>query len=166
MAEHPDTFAIEPSASGRLLCGGCAPDDTCRLGVEIAEAHEGAVRFDVTCPPSWHGGPEVAHGGWIAAVFDDVLNVAALRTDPRVVTKSLAVSYHHPVPVGRPLAALAWIDSHSGRRWEVAARMTLATGGPPLATARAELRTRRPDHYARHEDRLHLYPATPQKAED
>ncbi|WP_413797007.1 hypothetical protein [Streptomyces iranensis] len=62
-AEDPDAFTIEPSPSGRLLCGGCAPHDVCRLGVEIAEAWDDAVRFEVVCPPFWHGGPGVAHGG-------------------------------------------------------------------------------------------------------
>ncbi|MBB5159845.1 PaaI family thioesterase [Saccharopolyspora phatthalungensis] len=160
MAElfDPDGFVIEPSATGRLLCGGCAPDNACRLGVEVAGTLDGAERFDVICARSWHGGPEVAHGGWIAAVFDDVLNMVALRSEPRLVTKSLAVSYLRPVPVERPLTVLGWIDTHSGSRWEVSARMALAPAGPDLATARAELRTRRPDHYAQHADWLARQP--------
>ncbi|MEV5776370.1 PaaI family thioesterase [Streptomyces antimycoticus] len=162
-ARDADAFAIEPSASGRLLCGGCTPDKVCRLGVEAAGARDGDLRFDVVCARSWHGGPDVAHGGWIAAVFDDVLAMAALRTEPRLVTKSLAVEYLRPVPVERPLTVLARIDAHHGRRWEVSARMTLAPTGPPLATARAELRTRRPDHFARHRDWLVRQPL-PQQA--
>ncbi|MEU4895644.1 PaaI family thioesterase [Streptomyces sp. NPDC044780] len=149
MSEDPDAFAIEPSPSGRLLCGGCAPHGSCRLGVEITDAEDGKARFDVVCPRLWHGGPGVAHGGWTAAVFDDVLSVVALRAEPRLVTKSLAVSYLRPVPVERPLDVLARIDRHVGRQWEVSAEMTLA--GTVLATARAELRTRRPHHFARHE---------------
>ena len=151
MSDRPDDFRIGPSPSGRLLCGGCTPDDRCRLGVEIAHAGEDAMTFDVVCPRHWHGGPEVAHGGWTAAVFDDVLNVAALRSEARLVTKSLHISYHRPVPVERPLKVVARIDGHTGRRWEVSARMTLASGGTPLATAGAELRTRRSDHFARHQ---------------
>ncbi|GAA2329495.1 PaaI family thioesterase [Streptomyces violaceusniger] len=152
MAEDPDAFAVEPSPSGRFLCGGCAPHDACRLGVEIADARDDAVRFEVVCPPFWHGGPGVAHGGWIAAVFDDALNVVALRIEPRLVTKSLTVSYLRPVPVGRPVEVSARIDRHAGRQWEVSAEMTLADTA--LATARAELRTRRPLHFAHHQARL------------
>ncbi|WP_432045776.1 PaaI family thioesterase [Streptomyces asiaticus] len=149
LAEDPDAFAIEPSPSGRLLCGGCAPHDACRLGVEIAEVRDDVVRFEVVCPPFWHGGPGVAHGGWTTAVFDDALNVVALRIEPRLVTKSLTIRYLRPVPVGRPVAVLARIERHTGRQWDVSAEMTLA--GTALATARAELRTRRPHHFARHE---------------
>lgn len=149
MSEAPDDFAIEPSPSGRLLCGGCAPYDACRLGVEIADAQDGKVRFDVVCPRSWHGGPDVAHGGWTAAVFDDVLSVVGLRVEPRLVTKSLAISYLRPVPVEQPVEVLARIDRHAGRQWEVSAEMTLAS--TVLAVARAELRTRHPHHFARHE---------------
>ncbi|MFH8533490.1 PaaI family thioesterase [Streptomyces tendae] len=163
MAEpfDPDGFTIEPSASGRLLCGGCAPEDACRLGVEFAGVQDGALRCDVTCARSWQGGPDVAHGGWIAAVFDDVLSMAALRTEPRLVTRSLEVSYLRPVPVERALTVLARMDDHAEGRWEVSARMSLATTGPALATARAELRTRRPDHYARHADWLARQPMSP-----
>ncbi|MFD4193465.1 PaaI family thioesterase [Amycolatopsis thermoflava] len=145
MPDDPDAFAISPSASGRLLCGGCAAEDRCRLGIAAVDA----TRFDVVCPAHWQGGPGVAHGGWTAAVFDEVLNLAALSTEPRLVTKSLTVSYLRPVPVERPLLVTARIDHHAGRDWTVSARMSLA--GTPLATAHAELRTRRPDHYARHE---------------
>ncbi|WP_406631663.1 PaaI family thioesterase [Amycolatopsis sp. WGS_07] len=151
MSDRADDFRIVPSPSGRLLCGGCAPDGRCRLGVEPAEADEDAMTFDVVCPRHWHGGPEVAHGGWTAAVFDDVLNIVALRREARLVTKSLHVVYHRPVPVERPLKATARIDSHADRRWEVSARLTLAGDTVALAAASAELRTRRPDHFARHQ---------------
>lgn len=147
-----DSFAIEPSSSGRMLCGGCVPDGVCRLGVEPRDG----MWFDVTCPRHWQGGPGVAHGGWIAAAFDDVLNTAALRTEPRMVTKSLSVEYLRPVPVDRKLAVLARIERHEGREWTVSARMTL--GADTLATAHAELRTRRPDHYSRHEHWLAGHP--------
>lgn len=153
-----DAFAVEPSASGRLLCGGCAPYDACRLGVEIADTQDDEVHFDVVCPRSWHGGPGVAHGGWTAAVFDDVLNVVALRVEPRLVTKSLTVSYLRPVPVGRHLHVLARIERHVGRRWEVSAEMTLP--GAVLVTGRAELRTRPPHHFARHEAWLARQPGS------
>ncbi|HVV14503.1 PaaI family thioesterase [Amycolatopsis sp.] len=143
-----DDFAIGPD----LLCGGCAAEGVCRLGVKIADEHDGATRFDVVCPRHWQGGPAVAHGGWTAAMFDDVLNVAALRSEPRLVTKSLSVQYLRPVPVERPLTALARVERHEGREWTVSARLTL--GPHTLATARAELRTRRPDHYARAERQL------------
>jgi acyl-coenzyme A thioesterase PaaI-like protein len=149
MSDRPDDFTIEPSPSGRLLCGGCAPRDHCRLGVEIVEIRGDTTRFVVSCPRSWQGGPEVAHGGWISAVFDDVLNVAVLRLESRLVTRSLAVEYLRPVPVERRLAVTARIDGRADRRWDVSAQLTLA--GTALATARAELRTRRPDHFARHE---------------
>lgn len=149
MTDRADDFRIGPSPSGRLLCGGCAPADRCRLGVEIARADEGAITFDVVCPHHWHGGPGVAHGGWTAAVFDDVLTIVALRHESRLVTKSLHISYRRPVPVERPLEVTARIDHHADRRWEVSARMTLA--GDTLAAASAELRTRRPDHFARHQ---------------
>ncbi|MGW7531269.1 hotdog domain-containing protein [Amycolatopsis sp. NPDC054798] len=120
MSDRADDFRIGPSPSGQLLCGGCTPDDRCRLGVEIAHADEAAT-------------------------------TVALHREARLVTKSLHISYHRPVPVERPLTVTARIDSHAGHRWEVSARMTLAGGTVALASASAELRTRRPDHFARHQ---------------
>ncbi|WAP59153.1 PaaI family thioesterase [Streptomyces sp. S465] len=159
MPEGPDAFAIEPSPSGRLLCGGCAPHDSRRPGVEIADAQDDKVRFDVICPPFWHGGPGVAHGGWKAAVFDDVLSVVALRVEPRLVTTSLSISCPRPVPVERPAEVLARIDRHAGRQWKVSADTTLI--GTVSAIARTELRTRHPHHVARHEAWLARQPMSP-----
>jgi hypothetical protein len=101
MSDRPDDFAIEPSPSGRLPCGGGTPDDRCRLGAELAGTGADTTRSDAD----------------------------TTRSDARTTR----------------------FDARTGRDRAVSALLTLATGGPPPATARAELRTRRPGHFARHQ---------------
>jgi acyl dehydratase len=78
--------------------------------------------------PSWagsdfqqnEGGPEVAHGGWTAGAFDELLGHVPLLHGQLAVTGQLTVTYVKPVPVGRPLHARAWLERRDGHRWYVA----------------------------------------------
>src|SRR5258708_1859128 len=78
------TVTVEPASpfpplrmtdSGVLLCLSCNEMGRCKLG--IVDMHilqpDPMIAATVRCPKSSEGGPGVAHGGWIASVFDDVL---------------------------------------------------------------------------------------------
>jgi acyl-CoA thioesterase FadM len=52
------------------------------------------------------------------------------------VVASLTVDYEKPVPVGRPLAARSWVEQRNGRKWNLAAEITLSASGAVLARAR------------------------------
>ncbi len=95
----------------------------------------GVAHFEVICPPEYEGGPGVAHGGWTAAVFDEVLGHVALLHGHFTVTASLSVEFKLPVPVGHPLAAEARVDRIEGRKWYLAGELRLASSGATLATA-------------------------------
>ena len=56
------------------LCGACSRLGSCRLGLGREELQtDGSVHTDLVCGPENEGGPDVAHGGWTAGVFDEVL---------------------------------------------------------------------------------------------
>ncbi len=85
------------------LCGGCRAAGRCRLGLRIWEiSNEGVVARGV-CPATWTGGPSIAHGGWTAAAFDDVVGRTVRATGTRSVTAHLAVDFVLPVPVENEL---------------------------------------------------------------
>jgi acyl-coenzyme A thioesterase PaaI-like protein len=98
----------------------------------------------------------VAHGGWIAAIFDDALALVVLRENPRVVTRDLTVRFRRPVPVSRPLLITARVVEREGRVWTVAAEMLLDDPARSvLATASADFVARPDKYYARHHRGLH-----------
>ncbi|MCD5422873.1 PaaI family thioesterase [Rhodococcus pyridinivorans] len=147
-----DDFALAPTDGNVPLCGGCRNQGHCRLGIyDVAYEDLDRVTVQAACDPSYRGGPTVAHGGWIAAVFDDALAHAVLRDNPCVVTQNLTVSYRRPVPVSTPLAIEANVRNRSGRTWAVEAQMFLDNAARPvLATASADFVARTSDYYERH----------------
>lgn len=102
------------------------------------------------CGEDQQGGPMVAHGGWTAAVFDDVLGrIPAIHGD-NAVTASLEVNFLKPVPVDRDLSLRARIEEREGRRLRIVGALYLAGGDTALAEASGVWVIRRPDHFDRH----------------
>ena len=145
-AEDFDTV-LQPE--GHALCHGCLAQGRCRLGVTATERAGDEVLVHVTCASELRGSPGVAHGGWIASVFDESLSQAIHQRQGKIVTKSLEVHYLAPVPVDVPLRVAAVIDHQEGRRFMASAVMRLAGSAQVFATARGIFVVRRRDHFAR-----------------
>lgn len=60
--------------------------------------------------------PGFAHGGAVAALFDDMLGALELSGEVRGPTAQLTVRFLRLVPVGRPLDLVATIDKIEGRK--------------------------------------------------
>ena len=140
------------SDGGVALCGACRRVGRCSLGVEQERlGDDGVARFTVVCGPDHEGGPNVAHGGWTAAVLDDCLGHLPLLHRVLSVTAELTISFVKPVPVGRPVEITARVDRREGSRWYISGEMVLLPGGAPLARAHGIWVTRDTDHFDRHE---------------
>ena len=149
-------FQLPPQpASPVALCGACRRLGACRLGLGREELQpDGSVHTDLICGPEHEGGPDVAHGGWTAGAFDEVLGHVPLLTGELAVTGQLSVTYVKPVPVGRPLHARAWTVRREGRRWYVAGELTLVSTGAVLGRGEAVMVLRDRGHFARHQEWL------------
>ena len=142
-------------ASPVALCGACSRLGSCRLGLGREELQaDGSVHTDLVCGPENEGGPDVAHGGWTAGVFDEVLGHVPVLNGELAVTGQLSVTYVKPVPVGRPLHARAWTVRREGHRWYIAGEMTLASTGVVLARGEAVMVLRDLGHFTRHREWL------------
>jgi acyl-coenzyme A thioesterase PaaI-like protein len=140
---------------GVALCGACRAAGRCRLGVERERLDEdGEACFALTCPRDQEGGPNVAHGGWTAAVLDDCLGHLPLLHRVLSVTAELSVSFVKPVPVERPLEVRARVERREGSRWYIAGEMVLLPNRAVLARACGIWVTRDQGHFARHEEWL------------
>ena len=141
--------------SAVALCGACRRLGACRLGLGREELKpDGSVHTELVCGPENEGGPEVAHGGWTAGAFDELLGHVPLLHGQLAVTGQLTVTYVKPVPVGRPLRARAWLVRRDGHRWYVAGEMVLASTGAVLARGEAVMVLRDFGHFARHQEWL------------
>lgn len=90
----------------------------------------------VTFGLAYEGPPHGVHGGFVAAVFDDILGAAQGLAEGPGVTGRLTVRYRHITPVEEPLRFEAWIDSDDGRR--IVAKATCHAEDGALLTADAE----------------------------
>ncbi|MET7924328.1 PaaI family thioesterase [Streptomyces sp. NPDC005349] len=146
-------FTEPPRTTGGVaLCGACRHSGRCRLGVRSEHLRDdGVARFEVTCPRDQEGGPEVAHGGWTAAVLDECCGHVPLLHHVLSVTAELSISFVKPVPVERPLEVLARVERRQGSRWYISAEMLLPPTGAVLARASGIWVSRDQGHFARHQ---------------
>lgn len=70
--------------------------------------------------------PGFAHGGMVAALFDDMLGALELSGEVRGPTAQLTVRFLRLVPVGKPLDLSAMIDKIDGRKIFVSGRIACA----------------------------------------
>jgi acyl-coenzyme A thioesterase PaaI-like protein len=96
-------------------------------------ASDGAVRGTVTMSPI-HAGPiGTVHGGVVAAVLDELANLAILMTGGVGYTKSLTTTYRRPTPLGVELELWAHTAGRSGEVYLTAAE--IRHGGGVTASA-------------------------------
>ncbi len=121
LEQSPVRGRLNPIAPPIALEAGARADGTpAVLGrVRLGKAYEG--------PP--HG----VHGGWVAALFDEVLGSAQNLADAPGVTGVLKIRYRHVTPVDEDLRFEAWVESRRERR--MIARATCHAGGTLTADA-------------------------------
>lgn len=80
----------------------------------VADFHLGAA---------FEGAPERAHGGVVAAVFDDVMGYVLVLERVPAFTGRLTVNYRAPVPVNADVSVRARLRSRNGRKLLMDAEM-------------------------------------------
>lgn len=115
--------------------------------VDLAVEYEGdEVVARVTLHPAFEGAPRRAHGGIVAAVFDDVTGfVIGLLGEP-AFTGELSVRFEAPVPVEEELTVRARLDGRERRKLFISAEATASD--TVVATCRAIYITVDPSMFA------------------
>lgn len=112
-----------PPASGEVL--GHFPDCVVSgkanpLGIAIQAVREGDEAVArVTLGPAFEGAPGRAHGGIVAAVFDDTLGYVLLMEGTPAYTGRLSITYRAPTPVNEPLEFRARLREREGRKLHI-----------------------------------------------
>lgn len=97
------------------------------------DLHDNRITGVVTCGRQYEGPPSCVHGGYIAAIFDELLGCAQSLSGNHGMTVNLDVSYESPTPLHTPLQLEAWVHSVDGRK--IIAEGTMSAHG--VITARA-----------------------------
>lgn len=77
----------------------------------------------VTFGTPYEGPPGCVHGAVIAAVFDQVLNVANLMSGSAGPTARLEMRYRRPTPLHRPIRFEGWVTQREARKIHTAGRL-------------------------------------------
>ena len=104
----PRDFVAFSPVSGRS--NAIAPPVT----LHLVNGPKGAViEGEVTFGPAYEGPPGHVHGGWVAAMFDELLGFA--QQEP-AFTATLTVRYFRPTPLNRLLKLRAFVEQVDGRK--------------------------------------------------
>jgi len=93
----------------------------------------GPDEWEVTFGDTYEGHPGLVHGGYVAAVIDHVLGVAAVSSGVTSMTGTLTTRYRRPTPLNRRLVCIGTVERVEGRK--VFCRATLTADGALLAEA-------------------------------
>jgi uncharacterized protein (TIGR00369 family) len=111
-----------------LVAATAELDDRLEATVTFGKGHEGPRGY--------------AHGGAVAAAYDDLFGMLSMFGQPPVVTAELRVRYLRPTPLGEVIHLEARVTRIQGRRIEVAGRALL--GGDVCSEAEATFVLTRP----------------------
>lgn len=107
------------------------------------------LTFRGQCSREYMAGRNVAHGGWTAAVMDELLGVCSTMNRKPSVTGTLTVTYLRPVPVDRDLVCRGQVDRIEGRRRYLSGEIRLSSTDMLLVRAEGVFIEVEADHYDR-----------------
>lgn len=81
------------------------------------------IKARVSMGWQYEGPPECVHGGFVAAMFDQLLGLGQSLTEEPGVTGTLNVRYHNKTPLNTELTMKGWVDRVEGRKNILCAEM-------------------------------------------
>jgi acyl-coenzyme A thioesterase PaaI-like protein len=148
---HPDTpppgSPMPRHYDGCFACGDV--EGGLRMRMTIGEGLAVAATFTVAT--SHQGAPGLAHGGIIAAAFDEALGALQVFLGEPAVTASLQTEFRRPVPVGSVVHLDCRVDGRDGRKlWTSAIGRLDAPDGPVFGEATGLFVVVEPTHFSTH----------------
>jgi acyl-coenzyme A thioesterase PaaI-like protein len=117
--------------SDSIVSGGANPMG---LGAYLWRDGDEAV-MEVSLGKAFEGAPGRAHGGIVAALFDETMGLVLTIQRSLAFTARLEITYLAPTPVGEPLFARARLVSRDGRKLQLSATLTADEATVAEATA-------------------------------
>jgi acyl-coenzyme A thioesterase PaaI-like protein len=132
--EIPERYG-EPNAEFRSTSpvSGMANPIAPPMVYDEAAGDDSTVVANVTFGGPYGGPPGHVHGGWVAAVLDEILGRAQSRSGQTGMTGTLDIRYRAPSPLHKRLRVSATLEAVEGRRVTVLG--DLRDGDTVLATA-------------------------------
>jgi acyl-coenzyme A thioesterase PaaI-like protein len=137
-----DRLALMRKRPAGAIMGGLGFEDRAVGGTSNPTSVDLQVRYvgdevvaDLILRPAFEGAPGRAHGGIVAAAFDDVTGFVIGKLQEPAFTGELTVRYVAPVPVDEPLVMRARLDGRERRKLFISGEAR--AGETVVATCRA-----------------------------
>lgn len=126
-----ERFAFEPHN-----CFACGALNAHGLHLEL---HVDGERCwtDLSIPTRFQGWDDIAHGGIVATILDEVMAWSLVDHDNWGLTAKMSVDFKRPVPLGRPIHAEGWVTDVRRRLITTEGRIVDGESGQVLATVEA-----------------------------
>lgn len=99
--------------------------------------HGDEIEALVTLRSAHEGAPGRSHGGFVAALFDDVFGFVLGVLQEAAFTGDLYIRYQAPTPLFRPLSCRVRLADRDGRKIYLTGELTDVGSGQVVATAKA-----------------------------
>ncbi len=133
------------------FCFGCGVDHETGLHLRVYAAEGVSIRAEFTVSEHHQGAPGLAHGGLLAAAFDESLGALNWLLRHPAVTGRLETDFRRPVPVGSTLFIAAEVVGVAGRKVYTRAVGRLDAEDGPVAVTAAALFVQVPlQHFVAH----------------
>lgn len=114
---HPDAPPPgAPLGSHYRRCFGCGPEHPTGLHLDLTAGEGCTIQAELRVTEHHQGAPGLAHGGLLAAAFDEALGTVTWLLREPVVTVHLETDYRLPVPVGSVMRIDAECFAMAGRK--------------------------------------------------
>lgn len=124
LSGQPDWTPFDaPSLVGSTLRFVSGDRDGNRFRMRYYKDGEGQLQAMTWFGPGCEGPPDHAHGGAIAAVFDEVLGLAAWSAGRSVVVGELTIRFEQLLPIGCVVQVSSRIEQEKGRKLRVTGRI-------------------------------------------
>ena len=122
--EDPPTDGGPMSHFAECVVSGTA--NPMGIGIKVRrDGNEAVANFNLGS--AFEGAPQRAHGGIVAAIFDDVMGYVLVIHRTPAFTGRLTINYRAPVPMGADMTVRARLAQRSGRKLSMVAEMSLAS---------------------------------------
>lgn len=146
-------FTFEPHR-----CFACGELNEHGLHLEL-HADERGCWTELEVPARFQGWEDVAHGGIVCTLLDEVMAWSVIARDTWGVTARMAVDFKRPVRIGRRVRAEGRVTEDRRRIYRTAGRVVDAETEEVLATGEATFVAAPPDQLAALQARYRLRPA-------
>ena len=117
-----------------FACGGLNPEG---LHMEVSRG-DGRARAEVTLRETHQGWKDMAHGGLVSTVLDEIMAHAVVDQEPQAATVELKIRFRSKVPLNKPLVTEGWIVRKDKRRVIAEAELRLKEDNELLAKAESK----------------------------